>query len=526
MAVQLYNNSLIIRTSFYNSLNFPEACTDQFTSRLPINSAAEAIYRLAYMSDVRGIINLGTIRKRSMYEIVKKEFNENIKPCLRKDIQISYVVPPDSSLATTKYYTMIGSQNKESKNQSECRMCGSSKLYRYLALGDTPLANSNLKEGELNTPEFKEELTLQLCLDCGLSQLTKVVNPDLMFKNYLYVSSTTQTFRDHCFEMAKTTVEVCSARPQELVLDIASNDGCLLSRFREIEMNVLGVDPAENLAAEANASGIKTLCAYWSTALARDIVNRFGMPKIITATNVFAHVDDLHEFVEAVRICISSQGIFVIEFPYILDFISKNEFDTAYHEHLSYIGIYPISLLMQRHGMELFDVQYFGDLHGGTVRVFVCKSGDYSRKPSVNTYIQREEAFGIRSSRIYDAFAQRIMDNKQALQKMISDLRASGKIIWAYGASAKGNTLMNFFELTHVDIPVVIDDNPKKWDYYTPGSYMKIVGINELAKIKVDFLLLLAWNFQHEIIRRCQEKQYKGDFILPVPEAMIIRSTN
>jgi dTDP-4-dehydrorhamnose reductase len=525
MSVQLYTNSLTIRTSFYSTLNFMKACTDQYTSRLTIKEAAAAIYSLACNKELRGIINLGTNRKRSLYDIVKNEFNSEVVPCLRKDIKIPYVIPPDSSLNTQKYYNMIESSKKESKVQSQCRMCGSDKLSKYLDLGRTPLANSYLKEKELPHPEFKEELAIQLCTECGLSQLTRVVNPDLMFKNYLYVSSTTQTFRDHCAEMASTTVKISSAKENDLVLDIASNDGCLLNKFRDIGMNILGVDPAENLAEEANANGIRTLCAYWSEALAKDIVHRFGMPKIITATNVFAHVDDVQEFVEAVKICLAPKGIFVIEFPYLMDFIRRNEFDTAYHEHLSYIGIKPVSTMMEKHVMQVFNVQYFSDLHGGTVRVFVCRTGDYEINQSVTTYIQNEDTFGIKSPTPYDSFAQRIMQNKAALRKMISDLRANGKIIWAYGASAKGNTLMNFFELTSENVPIVIDDNPKKWDYYTPGSRMKIVGIDKLNKSKVDYLLLLAWNFQNEIVKRCQEKKYKGDFILPVPEATIIRNT-
>jgi SAM-dependent methyltransferase len=309
------------------------------------------------------------------------------------------------------------------------------------------------------------------------------------------------------------------------VLDIASNDGCLLNKFRDVGMNVLGVDPAENLADEANKNGIRTLCAYWSEALAKDIVRRFGMPKIITATNVFAHVDDVHEFVEAVKICLAPKGIFVIEFPYVMDFIKKNEFDTAYHEHLSYIGIKPVSTLMDKHGMQVFSIQYFGELHGGTVRVFVCRKGEYATNQSVLANIQNEDTFGIKSPAPYKLFAQRIIQNKAALRKTISDLRVNGKTIWAYGASAKGNTLMNFFELTSKNVPIVIDDNPKKWGYYTPGSRMKIVSIDELSTSKVDYLLLLAWNFQREIVKRCQDKKYKGDFILPVPEATIIRNT-
>lgn len=522
MAVQLYENSLIIRTSFYSSLDFPEGCTDQYTSRISIREAAKAIYKMAYMKELRGVINLGTKTKRSLYEIIKEEFNPAVRPCHRSDIKIPYILPPDSSLDTLKYHRSVESALKDSKHQAECRICRSTKLYKYLDLGSTPLANSYLKENDLTSPEFREELVLQLCLDCGLSQLTKVVHPDLMFKNYLYVSSTTQTFRDHCEELARTAIKIASAKPEELVLDIASNDGCLLSKFREEGMNVLGVDPAENLAAEANSSGIRTLCTYWSKSVAKDVVSRFGEIKIVTATNVFAHVDDVHEFVEAVEICMARRGILVIEFPYLVDFIEKNEFDTAYHEHLSYIAIQPVSRLMEMHALQVFDVQYFPDIHGGTVRVFVSRHGDYPLNGRVMKFFENEEKFGLKSRARYESFAQSTLSNKKGLRSLIRKLCEEGNTIWAYGASAKGNTLMNFFELRQDSVPVVIDDNPRKWGYLTPGSHMRITGIEDLRKSKVNYLLLLAWNFQNEIIARCKAVNYQGDYILPIPEAAII----
>ena len=523
MAVQLYDKSLIIRTSFYNRLDFPKGCTDQYTSRLPLQDAARAIYRLSCMNNLNGIINLGTDRKRSLYDIIRDEFNPSALPTTRSQITISYPIPPDSSLDTTKYQLLTRSSSELSLHLYSCRVCRSNNLYPYLNLGRTPLANSYLEEEQLSQPEFKEELVIQLCRDCGLSQLTKVVNPDLMFSHYLYVSSTTQTFRDHCTELAQTVTALASAKQGELALDVASNDGCLLSKFRDIGMNVLGVDPAENLAGEANALGIRTLCKYWSTNVARDVVCRFGAPKIITATNVLAHVDDVHEFVEAVNVAMSPRGILVIEAPYLLDFIAKNEFDTAYHEHLSYLSIHPMVMLMKMHGLEVFDIQYFPDIHGGTVRVIVSRENDYAVSKNVATFLEKEAQFGIKDLAPYDSFARSVLENKGALRSLIADLRTRGKTIWAYGASAKGNTLMNFFELTRNDIPVVIDDNPKKWGYYTPGSHMLITGIKDLAQAHVDYLLLLAWNFETEIIRRCNAVHYAGSYIRPVPRATTIQ---
>lgn len=396
------------------------------------------------------------------------------------------------------------------------------KMRQYLDLGMTPLANSYLQERELATEEFREELALQVCQECGLSQLTVVVNPDLMFKHYLYVSSTTETFRNHCVGLAKTAVSVAKAEAEDCVLDVASNDGCLLSKFRDLGMRVVGVDPAQNLAGEANQSGIPTLCTYWSLETAKAVMERFGRPKVITGTNVFAHVDDLHKFVEAVDFCLAPKGIFVIECPYVVDFIEKNEFDTAYHEHLSYLGIHPLQVLMAKHGLCVFDVQYFKDIHGGTIRVFAGRENDFPITANVDLFLKKETAFGIAQAERYEAFGKRVQENKDNLVRMVRRLHEEGKVIWAYGASAKGNTLMNYFGIQKEAVPVVVDDNPKKWGLYTPGVHMRITGIDELRRSQVDFLLLLAWNFESEIIRRCKVAGYKGGFIRPVPEAKLL----
>lgn len=523
MAVQLYDNSLVIRTSFHETLDFARACTDQYTSRLPVDEAARAIYHLAVRTDMTGVVNVGASRKRTLYDIVKTEFNPRVEPVERSDFQLPYVLPPDSSVDTRRFQSALPRESS-SRTVEACRSCGSKELTEYLNMGRTPLANSYLSEGRLGLPEFSEELALCLCRVCGLSQLSKVVDPDRMFREYLFVSSTTETFRRHCGELAERAISAAGAVPSDLVLDIASNDGCLLSAFQNRGMRVVGVDPAENLAREANARGIRTLCAYWSRSIAKDLAGRFGWPRIITATNVIAHVDDVHEFVAAVADCLAPRGIFVIECPYVVDLLEKNEFDTAYHEHLSYFGVDSLTRLVERHGFQVWDVAYFPDLHGGTIRVFVGRGRDYVMRPSVETFLERERAFGITDPARYTAFADRVVRNKKALVALIEDLNRADKRIWAYGASAKGNTLMNYCGISGEIVPVAIDDNAKKWGLYTAGSHMRIVGIDELARDRVDYLLLLAWNFEAEIRERCKRAGYTGGFIVPVPEPRIIES--
>lgn len=409
----------------------------------------------------------------------------------------------------------------ESKTVTRCRICASERLFRYLDMGKTPLANAYLAEADLKKPEFTEELCLQVCEDCGLSQLTKVVSPDLMFRHYLYASSTTQTMRDHFAELALTASRAAKAPAGALAIDVASNDGCLLDAFQKAGLRAVGVDPAENLAAEANAKGLKTVCAYWDAETAARVAKEHGRARVITACNVFAHADDLKGFMAGVKAALDPQGLFVVECPYAADFVEKREFDTAYHEHLSYIGVTPLTVLMKAEGLEVVDVEYFPDIHGGTIRTYCAFRGARKPAPRVAEHLAREKTLGLTKRAPYEAFAREVLQNRAALIELVARLKGQGKTLWAYGASAKGNTLMNFFGLTANEVPCAVDDNPKKWGYYTPGARMRIVGIDALKKEKADCLLLLAWNFEAEIRRRCRAAGWTGSFLVPVPRAVL-----
>ena len=407
------------------------------------------------------------------------------------------------------------------KIHDRCRVCGAGDLVRYLDLGTTPLANSYLGPDQLGEPEPAVELALQVCTRCGLSQLTRVVDRDAMFRDYLYVSSTSATFREHCADLAASAMQDAAVRPGDLVLDIASNDGLLLSCFRSHGASVIGVDPARKLAEAATTRGIPTIADYWSVAVARDLIAAHGRPRVVTATNVVAHVDDLHEFVDALEVTLAPSGIFVMEVPYLIDFIEHTEFDTAYHEHLSYIGVRPLRELFAKHGFAIFDVTRFPTIHGGTIRVSVSRAGERASRPPVAEALAREEAFGIADPRVYLAFGDRVRRNMHDLVRTVRRLRSAGGTVWAYGASAKGNTLMNFARLDAGDVPVVIDDNPKKWGLFTPGAHMRIAGPAELRDTSAAHLLLLAWNFEREIARRSRDAGYLGAFIRPVPEVSV-----
>lgn len=403
---------------------------------------------------------------------------------------------------------------------SKCRICGEHAFLPYLNLGVTPLANGYLTQAQIGQVEFKAPLRVLLCLRCGLSQLEHVVDPRLMFSHYLYVSSTPKTFRDHCDRLAEAVKKILKPCSQYLALDIASNDGCLLRCFKERNFKIVGVDPAENLSAEANANGIPTLCEYWSADVAEKIVSTYGRPNVITGQNIFAHVDDVHEFIRAVSLCLDPNGMLVLEFPYVIDLIERNLFDTIYHEHVSYVGLTPVSVLLRQYNFEVVDAGYFPEIHGGTIRIFSARPGAYSQTTRISEFYEREKRFGIASPDVYISFGERVSRLKKSFVEFIQEAKVQDRSIWGFGASAKGNTLLNYFGLTGETIKKVIDENPKKHGYFTPGSCIPIVGMDDFKKHmgEIDDLVLLVWNFAEEIKQRCIQHGYRGGFIYPVPE--------
>lgn len=333
-----------------------------------------------------------------------------------------------------------------------------------------------------------------------------------MFRDYLYVSSTSQTFRDHCADLAEDAVRVSGAKAGDSVLDIASNDGYLLEQFKSHGLSVVGVDPARNLAREATARGIWTICDYWPVVL-RD------KQTIITATNVLGHVDDVHRFVQGVKAALAPGGVLIVEVPYVQDLIEQVAFDTIYHEHLSYWSLGPIKRLFEDNGLTLFDVKH-QDIHGGTIRVYGSHQGERATSDRMMEMLGVEQDSLTRDKYLH--FGLRAQGIKNDITSLVREIRARGKSVWAYGASAKGNTLLNYCELTNDDIPVAVDDNPKKHGLYTPGSHLRIVPAEALGKgAGPDYLLLLAWNFEREITERARAAGFTGGFIHPLRSAAL-----
>jgi SAM-dependent methyltransferase len=402
---------------------------------------------------------------------------------------------------------------------NSCRICGGSLSSPYLDLGKTPLANSYLQPDQLAAEEPSYELAVVLCKNCHLSQLTNVVPPKLMFDHYLYVSSTTQTFRAHCDELVSSVLaRLPGSDDDALVLDIASNDGCLLSYFKARGLRIVGVDPAKNLVSEAIARGVETQLGYWDDRIAEEILASKGHPKVVTATNVLAHVDDIHSFLGNVHRVLEPGGLFVCEVPYMVDLVDHGEFDTIYHEHLSYFLLGPLREALRRNHLEVIDVEH-RSIHGGTIRVYCTHSKGVANPSSrVSEFVDNERRRCFFESDVYDEFAEHVKKNRYRTLSLLDNLKAKGNHIAGYGASAKGNTLLNYFGLDAGTINYIVDDNPRKHGYHAPGSKVPITAPSHLDTYAPQYLLILAWNFVEEIKRRTAKyRDSGGKYIVPVP---------
>jgi hypothetical protein len=408
---------------------------------------------------------------------------------------------------------------------SSCRVCGGEDLVKYLDLGMLPLAN-NLAASAADAKAMQRyPMQLLFCRDCSLSQLTVVIDPREMFSKYAYRSSINQGYLVHCRTMARSVRESLGLQVGDLVVDIAGNDGALLSVFRdELGVRVVNVDPAENLAEIAETAGVPTITRFWDADVARQLVSEYGRPKLITATNVFAHVDNVRDFVAAAKDCLDDDGVLMLEFPYGVDFIEHREFDTIYFEHLSYVLLRPTQRLAESLDMQVFDVQK-QDIHGGSVRVFIGNRGAHEVRPSVAEFIAREAAEGYHDSAVYEAWNGEIDELIGELVTRISELKKAGAKIAAFAASAKGNTLLNACQFDAAMIDYIVDDTPEKVGRFSPGTGIPIVDRAVLANDPPDFLVILAWNFAKEIIASTSEYSGKGGkYIVPIPAFRVIES--
>lgn len=409
--------------------------------------------------------------------------------------------------------------------KQHCRYCETELPKSFLDLGLSPLANSLVPKDQTGVEEFKWPLSLTRCRHCSLVQLTHVVPPDLLFAHYLYVSSTTQTFKQHFSEYAAAVRKRLSGSKKNnaLAVDIGSNDGLLLSHYMKEGMCAVGVDPAKNLSEDANKRGLKTINRYFDDNCVEAIVNQYGHADAVSANNVFAHIDDIASVCRNVHALLDPEGMFVIEFPYLFTMLKELLFDMIYHEHLSYIAIHPLKFVLEKFGFEIFDIQEVAS-HGGSLRVFSQKKG--AARPVatiVRDYLSAEEKLGYMKNGPYLDFAKRVMEVKKKLNDYVAKIKSEGKTIAGYGAAAKATTIINFCSLTSKQIDYIVDDNPLKQNHLVPGVRIPIVPSSHLQKHPADYVIIFAWNFAREIMARNSAVSEKGvQFIVPLPEPKVM----
>lgn len=406
---------------------------------------------------------------------------------------------------------------------TKCRMCKSENIEKFLDLGVTALPDNFLTKAQLMEPEPTYPLSVYICKECGLCQVGFVVKPEEMFnENYPYVSSTTMTGKKHFTEMGKKICEQFCLKHNQLAIDIGSNAGVLLSGFKSKGLQVLGIEPSSNIAKIAIKNNIDTIVEFFSSDLAKKILKKYGNASVITATNVFAHIDNLDDFVEGVKILLVKEGILVIEAPYLTNLLENLEYDTICHEHLSYLSLKPMIKFFEEYEMEIFDVE-FQKIHGGTLRYFIGNKGTHKISKNISKFLFLEEKKGIYSINQLRKFSHFVKNHREELNSLLADLKKAGHRIVGISAPAKGNTLLSYCKIGPETLDYITEKNPLKIGKFTPGAHIEIFPDEFLVKDKPDYALILAWNFANEIIKNNQEfSDNGGKFIIPIPHPKII----
>jgi SAM-dependent methyltransferase len=407
-----------------------------------------------------------------------------------------------------------------------CRSCGADGLELVLSLGRTPLANALLTQEQLSQPEPHYPLDLAFCPSCTLVQITETVPPADLFSEYLYFSSFSETMLRHAQSLVTRLIAERQLGPHSLVIEVASNDGYLLQYYQQAGVSVLGIEPAANIAREAVKHGVPTMVEFFGQELAEQLRAKGQRADVIHAHNVLAHVADLNGFVEGIKVLLEDDGVAVIEAPYVKDLIDHCEFDTIYHEHLCYYSLTALDRLFRRHRLFINDVERIA-IHGGSLRVTAGKSPHLALssgrgREKVSRLLAEEAAWGVDRFATYRDFGARVEKLKATLIATLAGFKLRGDRIAAYGAAAKGSTLLNYFGIGRETLDFVVDRSPHKQGRFMPGVHIPILAPERLLEDMPDEVLLLTWNFADEILE--QQKAYRqlgGRFIIPVPEVKV-----
>lgn len=403
-----------------------------------------------------------------------------------------------------------------------CRACGAELPPPFLDLGSMPLANSYVHGLTPPANEAAFPLQVHVCPACWLVQAPAQARPEDIFSDYAYFSSFSTTWRAHCAAYATAMAARLDLGPSSLVVEIASNDGCLLQCFQHAGIPVLGIEPARNIAAQANAQGIPTKALFFGAQTAQMLKAEGHTADLIAANNVLAHVPDMHDFLSGFAILLKPDGTITFEFPHVLELLRHTQFDTIYHEHYSYLSLTALMPVLEHHGLHAVNVERL-PTHGGSLRIHVMHRVAAVVQPTIAQLLEEEAAFGLTRMETYSAFQQKVSHLKQSLLQTLQRLRNEGKRVAAYGAPAKGNTLLNFCGISTDLVAYTVDANPEKQNCLLPGSHLPVYAPSHLLEDKPDIVFILPWNIAPEIMRDMQAVHgWGGRFLIAVPQVELL----
>jgi hypothetical protein len=407
-----------------------------------------------------------------------------------------------------------------------CRFCKTKLEHVFIDLVNSPASNSFLSEEQLNEPEIFYPLKVYTCQNCFLVQLDEYKKSDAIFNSeYVYFSSYSHTWLQHAKNYTDMMVSRFGFDSSSQVIEIASNDGYLLQYFKEKNIPVLGIEPTANTAEVAMGKGIRTMIEFFGTELASRLVNNWDVKAdLLLGNNVLAHVPDIVDFVRGMKLILADTGVITMEFPHLMQLVDNNQFDTIYHEHFSYLSFYTVKQIFESEGLELFDVDEI-PTHGGSLRIY-AKHKEDTQKPvsaNVSALIKKETDRGITTLAYYNNFQEKALRVKLNLISFLIEQKRNGKKIAAYGAAAKGNTLLNYCGVKNDLIEYVADANPHKQKKWLPASHIPVVNELYLKENRPDYVIILPWNLKEEVAQQLSYiREWGGKFVIPIPQVEVI----
>lgn len=405
-----------------------------------------------------------------------------------------------------------------------CRFCGEVLKHSFANLGMSPFANAYLWPDQLNDMEPFYPLHAYVCSNCFLVQLAEFQSSEQIFSDYAYFSSYSRSWLQHARDYADKMVKLFNFDPSSSVIEIASNDGYLLQYFQQKNIPVLGIEPAANVASVAQAAGIPTQICFFGKQTALELREMGHRADLLLGNNVLAHVPDINDFVEGMKLLLKPHGVITMEFPHLLNLLKYNQFDTIYHEHFSYLSLLSVEKIFAHHGLTIFDVEEL-PTHGGSLRIYACHDEDERAEagPAVQALKQREVAQRLDSLDTYEHFAKKVQEVKRQLLAFLIEAKSNAKSVVAYGAPAKGNTLLNYCGIRTDFIDYTVDLSPHKQGSFLPGTHIPVHHPDKIRQTRPDYVLILPWNLQHEIVEQMADvRNWGGKFVVPIPALQVV----